>query len=74
MASQPARKPTPPLSDDDINLDDPRLIPECRRERVDPAVAFAQLEASVDAIRSSRAVGIDGDEFLDRMAKRLGLP
>lgn len=78
MASQPDRSPTPPVSDDDLDLDldldDPRLIPACMREKVAPAVAFAQLETSLEAIRSGRAVGIDGDAFLIRMAKRLSLP
>ena len=83
LASSPAAKPKQPLrpraveasdldAPDDLDL---RLVPPSMREKVDPAVVIASLNAQIEEIRTGRAVLIDGDEFFaewDEELKRLG--
>lgn len=69
MASQPARKLVPaaskPVSDEG------EFVPPVLRDKMDPAVVFADLERTLDGIRAGTVPAVDGERFLAELGREI---
>lgn len=69
MSARPLRRPTarPVNAGPDVHA----FVPPILRERVDPARAYADLDASVAASQEGRGAAVDGDQFLAELGAEI---